>query len=178
MAVQLELAREHLIDRVYDTVEQRDGRDVPPELWPQLDDALRRVLEPPTVAASASEAAARAARAGYETRVVECELFEAARAPGPELRDAVAARLAGDTASWSEAAATVAAELAQNEPADRPDPDDADAISWRIPGPGGHVRHYLAMRTAQDARANSVGPAGLKRCWLYGFLLRCCEEGS
>lgn len=175
MAVQLDLAREHLIDRIHDTVEERDGRDIPPESWPLLGDALRRVIAPTTTSSSASDAAARAARAGYETRVVECELFDAARAPAPELREAVEGRLAGGATSWPDAASAVAAELARSEPPDRPDPNDPGAVSWRVPGPGGHVRHYLALRSAQEARANSAA-ADLKRCWLYGFLLRCCEE--
>jgi hypothetical protein len=56
-------------------------------------------------------------------------------------------------------------------------------MTWRIPGPGGHVRHYVALEaiewlageTAVDIGDGGAG-AELKRCWLYGFFLRACEE--
>lgn len=65
----------------------------------------------------------------------------------------------------------VARELADAEPLERPSPDDPCAASWRIPGPGGHVRHYLALGAAGH-RAED------KPEWLYGFFLRCCEEAA
>lgn len=98
---------------------------------------------------------------GYLARVVEAELFEPARAPMPGLAERLRSSPAED----------VARELASREPLERPDPDDPDAASWRVPGPGGHVRHYVARRLAGDA-----APAELKRDFMYGFLMRCCEE--
>jgi hypothetical protein len=37
-----------------------------------------------------------------------------------------------------------------SEPLGKPSPDDEAAMSWRVPGPGGHVRHFLARRTIED----------------------------
>ena len=99
------------------------------------------------------------ARLGWEARGIEIERFEPAREPWPpELLSPL--------------------ELARAEPLCRPDPGDPAAVSWRIPGPGGHVRHYVALRSigaspeaVADARAAGLGdPAALKRVWLYGFL--------
>jgi hypothetical protein len=78
----------------------------------------------------------------------------------------LAGRLALDGRGWSEAAAALAIELAAAEPPARPDPDDPRAVSWKVPGPGGHVRHYLAVRASSDD-----GPPG-KRAWL----VHCIEE--
>lgn len=97
-------------------------------------------------------------RAGYLARLVETELFAAARSPLPGLTDD------------SREAEVIARELASREPLDRPAPDDPDAVSWRVPGPGGHVRHYVAVRL--------LGRAELKRDFMYGFLMRCCEEAA
>lgn len=41
--------------------------------------------------------------------------------------------------------------FARAEPLGKPSPDEEAAMSWRVPGPGGHVRHFLV------------------RPWLYGF---------
>jgi len=67
------------------------------------------------------------------------------------------------------------------EPVGRPAPDDPAATTWRVPGPGGHVRHYLARRTIEDLlqgrdRPFDGDPADLKIPWVYGFLVRACEE--
>ena len=78
-------------------------------------------------------------------------------------------------------AAALAFELAEAEPGDRPDPDDERARSWRIPGPGGHVRRYVALATAVSL-VDEPPPPGtppaeqLKRAWPYGSFLRCCDE--
>jgi hypothetical protein len=68
-----------------------------------------------------------------------------------------------------------------SEPLGKPSPDDEAAMSWRVPGPGGHVRHFLARRTIEEylreADAAVVeDPAELKRPWLYGFFVAACEE--
>jgi len=93
------------------------------------------------------------ARMGWRTRQAELARFERAH-DRPDGR-LVAALSEGE---WRQVAERCRA-LAEAEPLDRPDPDDPDAVSWRIPGPGGHVRHYVALR------------CGDKRAWMYGFLL-------
>jgi hypothetical protein len=114
------------------------------------------------------------ARAGYLARAVEVERFERARASMPWLAERAAL---DPDASWSAAAAALAATLAAAEPIDRPDPGDDGAVSWKVPGPGGHVRHYVALVAAE----RSVQPAGHlhgKLPWLIGFLVHCIEEVS
>ncbi len=117
--------------------------------------------------------------AGYLARVVEAELFEPARLPADWIPQMLTERFAS-TASWDEAVAGLCAELARSEPLGKPSPDDEAAMSWRVPGPGGHVRHYLARRTIEEhlsgAEAPVEDPAELKRPWLYGFFVRACEE--
>jgi hypothetical protein len=110
------------------------------------------------------------ARDGYLMRIVEKEMFEPARQPSGHLLD----QTAGDIREQ-------ARELARAEPLERPDPGEAP--SWRVPGPGGHVRHYVALRLIeQGLQARSKpppeGPEALKRPFMYGFFLRCCEEAS
>jgi len=117
--------------------------------------------------------------AGYLARVVEVELFEPARQPAEWIGELLTDSFAS-TASWDDAVAGACAELARSEPLGKPDPDDEAAMSWRVPGPGGHVRHYLSRRTIEDylrdAEAPVEDPAELKRPWLYGFFVRACEE--
>jgi len=119
---------------------------------------------------------------GYLARIVEVELFEPARQPAQWLEGMLTERFVS-TASWDEAVAATCAQLAGSEPLGKPDPQDEAAVSWRIPGPGGHVRHFLARRTIEDhLRASGASgpvvdnPAELKRPWIYGFLVRACEE--
>ena len=113
------------------------------------------------------------ARMGWRVRESELERFAPARdVPHAALN---ASLTAGD---WQHAA-DVCVTLAQAEPIGRPDPDDPDSVSWQIPGPGGHVRHYVALRcigaleggvdVERDAGVDD--PTELKRVWLYGFLL-------
>jgi hypothetical protein len=143
-----------------------------------LADAISQRLAEPLAApvedalASAGDARGRRlARAGYLARALELERFEAARAPVLWLTARLQDALAGG-AEWSTAAAAVAAELAAREPDERPDPRDERAASWKVPGPGGHVRHYLALRAAGGDRPDPDA----KRAWLTGFFLHCCEE--
>jgi hypothetical protein len=123
---------------------------------------------------------------GYLSRVVEEEMFEPARAPLEELGQQLEDRLAAGL-DWPAAVRALSAELASQEPLPKPSPDDAGAVSWRVPGPGGHVRHYLVAAAIADSLPEEgqdgadlppgVSDAGeLKRCWTYGFLVRCCEE--
>ncbi len=117
--------------------------------------------------------------AGYLARVVEAELFEPARRSADWIPQMLTDCFAS-TASWDQAVAALCAELARSEPLGKPSPDDQVAMSWRVPGPGGHVRHYLARRTIEEylsgAMAPVEDPAELKRPWLYGFFVRACEE--
>ncbi len=119
-------------------------------------------------------------QAGYLARVAEVELFEPAQRPADWVPDVLRACFA-QTGSWTRAVVDACADLARNEPVGKPSPDDPHAMSWRVPGPGGHVRHYVARRTIEDrlqGRAAPVDgdPAELKRAWLYGFFVRACEE--
>jgi len=99
------------------------------------------------------------ARAGWHARLVEEERFERAR----EQDLLLTATLDGVEAC---------AQLARREPLGRPDPDDEHAVTWRVPGPGGHVRHYLAERAIAALPTARQAPV-LKRCWVFGFLLAC-----
>jgi hypothetical protein len=151
MSVRSALVRETLVPTICERIRAR----LPGDLSEQAAEMLERRPE--------------LARMGYIARVVESELFEPARSPMPGLRDLVSERLSRG-AAWPEAVTTVAHELASLEPLDRPEPGDEDAVSWRVPGPGGHVRHYVALRLIGEREA------ALKRDFMYGFLVRCCEE--
>ncbi len=119
-------------------------------------------------------------RAGYLARVVEAELFDPAKQPATWLAPLLRKRLA-DGAGGGAAVAATCAELARAEPVAKPSPDDPAAATWRVPGPGGHVRHYVARREIEERlqgrdRPLDGEPADLKTPWVYGFLVRACEE--
>jgi len=168
------LVLQTLVERMFGLVEGR--RDDPPAepvatlltaTNPRLTEA-----EPPL------EADLR--HAGYLARVVEVELFEPARRPAAWIPDMLTERFAS-TATWDDAVAALCTELARSEPLGKPSPDDLAARSWQVPGPGGHVRHFLARRTIEDYLSGVEAPpvddpAELKRPWLYGFFVRACEE--
>ena len=97
------------------------------------------------------------ARMGWLAREAELARFERAH-DRPE-NGLLASLTEGDLRQVAERCLA----LADGEPVGRPDPHDPNAVSWRIPGPGGHVRHYVALRCGDT-------PA-LKRAWIYGFLL-------
>jgi hypothetical protein len=118
--------------------------------------------------------------AGYLARVLEVEMFEPARAVATWAPERVASHHA-NAETVDEAIASLCGELARAEPIDKPSPDDPDAMSWQVPGPGGHVRHFVARRAIEEAlrdRETPVAgdPADLKRSWMYGFFVRTCEE--
>ena len=155
IAVRAELVKELLVGRILDAVDQRSPGPAP--------EAVAEAGGRFGVPAGPAE---ELARRGYLCRVVERELFEPARAPTPWLAEALKDRTPAD----------LSAELAGEEPADRPSPPEG---SWRVPGPGGHVRHFVAIETAvRLPPPRGVDPALLKRCWLYGFYLCCCEENG
>jgi len=132
---------------------------------------VRTELVLDTLVGSLHEAAsARAADGGLEAlgwhaRELELERFAPAAAPMPWL----AALLAESDPD------AVADDLAAREPLGRPDPGEAP--SWDVPGPGGHVRHYLAMRAVAAAGVGDDDAAlAAKRAWMRGFFRRCCDE--
>ncbi len=175
LAVDTGLVLQTLVEAVFAQVEQR-GADRPP-------DAVVAVLEAedqPFAGGNDPALDHGLRHAGYRARVVEAELFEPARHPADWIGGMLTERFAA-TGSWPGAVADVCGELARSEPLGKPSPDDPAAMSWRIPGPGGHVRHYLARRTIEEhlrPREEPVDgdPAELKRPWLYGFFVRACEE--
>lgn len=168
------LVLQTLVERIFGIVEGR-REDGPPEPVAAVLAAgdMRLAVDHPWI-----EAGLR--HAGYLAREVEVELFEPARQPADWLGDMLTERFA-TTGSWDEAVAAVCTQLASSEPLGKPDPEDEAAMSWRVPGPGGHVRHFLARRTIEDYLRDAgtkvvEDPAELKRPWLYGFYVRACEE--
>jgi hypothetical protein len=205
MPVQVDVIKEVLVDRILAQALERLPGDPPPAVR----DALEARLELPAADGGALDLRMR--RIGYLTRIVEAELFEPARRPMDGLAERLARELTAG-AGWSGAVAALSGELAAAEPLSKPSPEDERAVTWKVPGPGGHVRHYVvAAAIAEtltpdepgDTRwsglsrgdppgaalplggASGVGvPPGvadageLKRCWTYGFLVRCCEEAA
>jgi hypothetical protein len=156
MRVDTKLVREHLVSRILGAaIEHLD--ELPERARNELEGALRTVTgEDEDRAPAARELADRLALVGYACRTVEVELFEPAREPITWLRE----------------------ELGR---------EAVDLASWRIPGPGGHVRHYLALDAIHQLAPEENGKPGpppgvtaieLKRCWMLGFFLRCCEEAG
>ena len=138
----------------------------------RLEEPLDHEIE---LALDATGADGMLARKGYLARAIEVERFERAREPMPWLAERFAHE-SGSHASWSTSAAVVAASLASTEPGERPDPADPGATSWKVPGPGGHVRHYLAARAATEDGHRA--DADTKRRWLTGFLIHCIREAA
>jgi len=117
---------------------------------------------------------------GYLARIVEVDKFEPAQREADWVGAMLAERYArlGD---FDAAVASLCGDLACAEPVGKPDPEDPNAMSWRVPGPGGHVRHYLARRAIDEllrGREEPVegDPADLKIPWMYGFFVRTCHE--
>ncbi len=173
ISVRTELVLQELVESLVAEAAARAAKPVAPEVEASLRGApaVLEAVEP--IDEAAREALIRLARAGWYARLRELERFAPARLP---LAAALSEALCdGD---WAAAASTCASLVAQ-EPLERPEPADPSAVSWRIPGPGGHVRHYVAMRAiggspeAVDA-ARALGhddPSPLKRVWLLGFVL-------
>lgn len=154
MTVDSRLVKDVLVREILRRAEAR-AADGPPEL-------LRKALGP------------ELALLGYCARLAEGDLFEPARQAAPGLRDELEAHGDSDGDGWPAAASEVSRRLADAEPSGRPDPGDGDLMSWSVPGPGGHVRHYVATQAAE--RRPHADPAEAKRLFMYGFFLRCCEE--
>lgn len=182
MPVQVEVIKEVLVDRILGDALERYPGD-PPAL---VGEALEAALDLP--ASDGGGLDLRLRRLGYLTRVVEAELFDPARQPMDGLGEELARRR-GDGEIWPGAVSGLCAELAAREPLPKPDPADDRATSWKVPGPGGHVRHFVVAAAIAEALELEPGgraalPPGiddageLKRSWMYGFLVRCCEESA
>ncbi|MDQ3587032.1 MAG: hypothetical protein M3433_00180 [Actinomycetota bacterium] len=170
------LVLETLVERMFGLIEGRRDEG-PPEAAAAV---LAADLALTALAEGHEELESDLRHAGYLARVVEVELFEPARRPAEWIPPMLSERFASSP-SWDEAVAGACAELARSEPLGKPSPDDEAAMTWRVPGPGGHVRHYLARRTIEDYLRDAYAsvaedPAELKRPWLYGFFVRSCEE--
>jgi hypothetical protein len=166
MRVRTELVLEQLVSRVLDRALELRAAGLPPE----GDDLLGEGPEPHELV-----------RLGYASRIAETEMFEPARQPMPWLQEALTERIGAGTEQIAELCRSLAAE----EPDEKPDPGQG---SWRVPGPGGHVRHYLALSAADELRhgrgnggpaiARELSPGEAKGAFLYGFYARCCEEAD
>jgi hypothetical protein len=180
MPVQVEVIKEILVDRILgDALELYPG-----EPLAAVKDALEAELDLPVCDGGALDLRMR--RIGYLSRIVEADLFEPARNPMEGLAEDLTERLA-EPDGWAAAVSALSLELAREEPLPKPKPTDERATSWKVPGPGGHVRHYVVAAAIADAMsgdmdgqarlAEGIYDAGeLKRSWMYGFLVRCCEE--
>jgi hypothetical protein len=177
MPVQVEVIKDVLVDRILGDVLER----YPGDLSGPVTQALNADLDLPVCDGGALDLRLR--RIGYLTRLVEADLFDPGRQPMDGLADTLSAQLA-EAEDWPAAASAVSIGLAAEEPLPKPSPDDERATSWKVPGPGGHVRHYVVAAAIADGLQNGQGgladgvedAAELKRSWLYGFLVRCCEE--
>jgi hypothetical protein len=169
------LVRDTMVEGIHEKVEAR-RREGPPE-------SILTVLEAagPTTGNQDAKLDKGLRQAGYLARVAEAEMFEPARRPADWIPEMLKERLT-DTGDWSRAVIEACTDLANSEPLGKPSPDDERARTWRIPGPGGHVRHYTSSRAIGEelARVNAIAeigdPSELKRLWLYGFFVRACEE--
>lgn len=165
-----------LVEAVHEQVEERRARreliETPPAL--DADHALIGDEDP------ALERALRVC--GYIARIVEVDLFEPAQRQAEWVLDRVAAaRAHAHAGNREDAVAALCDDLARAEPIGKPDRDDPGAMSWQVPGPGGHVRHHVARRAIEEllrGREEPIegDPADLKRAWMYGFFVRTCEE--
>lgn len=180
MPVQVEVIKDVLVDKILGGALERYPGDPPPP----VKQALEADLDLPVCDGGALDVRLR--RIGYLTRLQEAELFDPAREPMEGLADELTRRLA-ERDDWPAAASALSAKLASEEPLPKPNPDDDSATSWKVPGPGGHVRHYVVAAAIADGLSGDMNGQGglprgiddaaeLKRCWMYGFLIRCCEE--
>ena len=175
IAVDAGLVGKTIVEAMFNRIEERPAPAPPDPVGAALDD-------PDLALASLSEARLemQLRRAGYLAREVEVDMFEPAKKPATWLAAVVRERFA-ETDDWAAAIVAACADLARTEPVGKPDPKDPAAATWRVPGPGGHVRHFLARRTIEErlqgrSRPVDGDPAALKVPWVYGFLVRACEE--
>ncbi len=165
IAVRTELVKEFLVDRLVERVVAELDEELGDETGRAVDAVFDTGSEP------AIEVARTLGRHGYLARVAETELFEPARSPAPGLAEMLR----------ESPVDALSRRLAAEEPLELPSPDAGPWTSWRVPGPGGHVRHFVAVECIRRALGGRPAPEGLdgaalKRCWFYGFYVRCCEE--
>ncbi len=164
-----------LVEAIHEQVQERRDAGKPERVPPALESGEQRLVgdnEP------ALDHDLRVQ--GYLARVAEVDMFEPAQRPADWALQTVEERSA-QTGDQQAALVALCGDLARAEPIGKPDVDDPDAMSWRVPGPGGHVRHLVARRAIEHSlrdRQDPVegDPADLKRAWLYGFFVRTCEE--
>jgi hypothetical protein len=169
MRVRTELVLEQLVSRVLGRAIELRSQGLNPAVEGLLDESP----EPRELA-----------RLGYTSRIAETEMFEPARKPTPWLAEMLDDRIRAGT-SRSDAVAEVCRELAAEEPEEKPEPGEG---TWRVPGPGGHVRHFLALAAADELRhgkgdgepaiTRELSTGETKRCFLYGFYARSCEQAA
>ena len=170
------LVRDTMVEAIHEKVEAHRGEGPPASILPVLEAA-----EGPRTGCEDAQLDKGLRHAGYLARVVETEMFEPARRPTEWIPEMLKERLAA-TGDWSRAVTEACTDLANSEPLGKPKHDDERARTWRIPGPGGHVRHYASSRAIGEelGRINAIAeigdPSELKRLWLYGFFVRACEE--
>ena len=174
--VETRVVLDTLVEKVHDLVADRLDGEPPEAILPVLDSKKQLVV------ATKYPAVDRGLRrAGYFTRVIEVEIFEPAQSIAEWIPEKLEERYA-KTGEWGDAIVSICTEIARAEPIEKPDPDDENSWSWRVPGPGGHVRHYLARRSIGDhlqkdpEQGPVSNPAELKQPWIYGFFVRACEE--
>jgi hypothetical protein len=177
MSVHPEVVKEVLVARIVGEVLDRE----PPRPAEAVSAALDSAIDLPVCDGGPLDLRMRGI--GYLTRIVETEMFEPARKPLDGLGEEIRARTSRG-ADWTDAVVGLCADLAREETLPRPAPTDAGAVSWRVPGPGGHVRHFVVAAAIAELLSDHP-PAGLpgaadagelKRCWTYGFMVRCCEQ--
>ena len=169
------LVRDTMVEGMHEKVEARLREGPPESILPVLE------AEGPQTGCEDAKLDKGLRHAGYFARVIEIEMFEPARRPVDWIPEMLEERLAGH-GDWARAVTDACTDLANSEPLGKPNHDDERARTWRIPGPGGHVRHYLSSRAIGEelGRVNAIAeigdPSELKRLWLYGFFVRACEE--
>jgi hypothetical protein len=155
MRVRTELVLEQLVSRILGRALELEPESIPAD--------AARVLE-------SGPEPHRLARLGYASRIAETELFQPARTPMPELNKMLDQRTAAGE-DRAEAVVSMCAELAADEPDEKPDPGQG---SWRVPGPGGHVRHFLSLAAADElTHGSSNGEPPVSRELSSGEAKRC-----
>jgi len=175
IAVDAGLVGQTIVEAIFSRVQELALPDPPETVGDALDD-----LDLAFVSAKEGAVEMQMRRKGYLAREVELELFEPAQQPARWLTPVLEKHFA-ESADRAVALTAACAELARSEPVAKPHPDDPAANTWRVPGPGGHVRHFVARRTIEELLQGrdhpfDGDPADLKTPWIYGFFLRACQE--
>ena len=175
IAVDAGLVGKTIVEAIFARVQELHLPDPPENVGDALDD-----LDLAFVSNTEGKIEMEMRRKGYLAREVEIELFEPAKTPARWLEPLLREHFE-QSADWTVALRATCEALARSEPVAKPHPDDAAAKTWKVPGPGGHVRHYVARRTIEELlqgreTAFDGDPADLKTPWVYGYFLRACQE--